>query len=112
MSEAMLWDRIVSDSPESLLGRLDEGLLQEFVTTQNALDHLRPLFLSDPSEKTIRVSYVSLQQQWLRLASEIGLTPASRSRLKVPQSDPAEPSEFAQLLSRMGCDQAYIESIG
>lgn len=92
------WDYAISNAPLFLLRRVDRAMLKAFVIAEDI--HAKAgrrvakegLVTKAPSGAPIQNPYLAIlnkQAEIMRkLAAELGFTPASRSRIEVPNSDP------------------------
>jgi P27 family predicted phage terminase small subunit len=96
-----LWQRVVGSLPEALLTSLDPDSLSQFCDMADAYAKLRPVFLADPIDKEIRISYMAVVSAMDRLGRQFGWTPQSRSGLQMGKKEDKEESAFGVLLARM-----------
>ena len=90
----------MNDLPAAVVGRIDTHQLVELCTMSAVMRKLRPGFLANPDDKIQRCQYIAVQTQFHRLASEFGMTPASRAGMKVPE-DPDADDPMGDIIGRM-----------
>ena len=99
--ELELYKMIVEDLPASVLGRMDGAQIEELLTCHRQLRVLRPLWFADPGDRSLKQAYLDTQKQFMRLASEFGLSPAARAGMRTPEGS-AEESPMFHLVSKFG----------
>ena len=96
-----LWQRVVGSLPEALLTSLDPDSLTQFCDMADAYAKIRPVFIADPIDKEIRISYMAVVSAMDRLGRQFGWTPQSRAGLQMGKKEDKEESAFGVLLARM-----------
>ena len=100
-AELELYQMILEDLPSSVLGRMDGAQIEELLACHRQLRVLRPLWFADPGDRSLKQTYLDTQKQFMRLAAEFGLSPASRAGMRTPEGS-AEESPMFQLVSKLG----------
>lgn len=81
--EAALWDTIAAESPPGVLTSADRGLLEIMVELKKLVQSRA----ADPKERALL----------LRCYTELGMTPASRSKVQAKTTKTEEINEFAAI---------------
>jgi len=95
------WVRFVNNLPEALITSLDKDGLTQFCQALEAYAKVWPLFINDPIDKDIRITWQAICAQVDRLGRQFGWTPQSRAALSLPAKKEEEESVFSTLLARM-----------
>jgi P27 family predicted phage terminase small subunit len=101
------WDRLSKDlAALGLLTNLDRAALASYCVAHalwvQAIEAIQKYgsMVKSPSGYPIQSPYVSIANRqteiMMRIASEFGFTPASRSRISTPTSEPTLPNLFSQ----------------
>lgn len=115
--EQKVWREAIASAPPGMLRKLDESVFGAWVTATYRLDCARATFayfaeqdtktrgtlIKGPDGRTI-VNPLGREMRGLmgtvqKLASELGFTPSSRTRVKVSKSDQSKANPFAGLKS-------------
>lgn len=110
------WDYIIEHAPDGLLGTIDRDLLVAWVTCSVQYKECakatmgKPLVFKDSQGNPKQHPYLNIMnkhaQTMVKLAGEMGFTPASRGRINMREPDKKEEGNpFAQLLSIQGGKQ-------
>ena len=95
------WVRFVNNLPEALITNLDTDGLTQFCQALEAYAKVWPLFINDPIDKDIRITWQAVCAQVDRLGRQFGWTPQSRAGLSLPAKEAKEESMFGELMARM-----------
>jgi P27 family predicted phage terminase small subunit len=96
-----LWDRVISSIPPSMITKLDPDSLSAFCDLADVYENIRPMFMADPIDKDIRITYMAVVDRMDKLGRQFGWTPQSRAGLQLGKPKDEDESAFASLLSRM-----------
>ncbi len=91
-----LWDTICNELPPGIVGAMDTASLTELMRIYRLMTEAGAALEGDATAREPRLAYSNYLDRWLKLCNEFGLTPAARTRIKVPEGyDKKEEDPFS-----------------
>ena len=78
--QTALWHQVVGMFAPGELGKVDSYLLHELVETYAMVKKIRPKYLKDPANNSLRLAHNGACDQLLRLYDALGISPKARHK--------------------------------
>ena len=101
-SQKKLWRAIIDVMPPSQIGKIDVFTIREMLDAYDLLQKAKAILVKDPTDKDARIAWQGYTSAFQRYAIDFGLTPTSRRRFEVPESQDVEDDEVDSILDRLG----------
>ncbi len=99
--QSSLWDAVLNTLPPGLVGTIDAPGMMGLVRWYEVYDRAMRLVEQDATDTIAMKQAKTAWDSFWKCASEFGIGPSNRARLKVPLDPQSDDDPFHSLLSRM-----------